>query len=232
MPPTTLLPSSPVFVPVSGPIPRCRHLVYNKPMQSILAVITALLVVSISACAQRPTPSPSPAPSPTQERLGDPVLTKIDSLSETLTTHRYFELKKEGFRIQLPENYVKYVPSKPASEGGTDGEIRWNLAEANIVIMVGDMDATKLAAFTPAQKLQVLSASLTGKKGFTKVAERDLIVNGVPAREAKFKNGDQIYLARDLFVGSRLFVFTASLSTIENSEALVTQALDTFEAIK
>lgn len=186
------------------------------------------LLVTSNALGQNPAPSPRP--------MQELRLTRIESITDSLSSNHYFYLKEEGFRIQLPGSFTRYVASNPASAKtpATDGQIDWNLPEAEVTIMFSDMDAKTIAAFTMEQKRRVLTSSLdamTYKDGVAKVSERDLSVNGVPAREAKFKIGAKEYLARSLFLGSRFFVFVVYLHPVENAEAIVKKALDTFEAV-
>ena len=186
--------------------------------------------MGVISFGQKPKPSPAP-------EGGVMRLTRTESITDALSTKHYFYLKEEGFRIQMPGNVSNYVPSKPASVSGagTDGQVSWNLPEADLDIIFGDMDSKLVDNLTPGQKQQVLLASLNvlaNKEGIIKISERDITVSGVPTKEIKYKHGEQEYLARDLFLGSRLFVFIACLHNVDNAESLVKHALDTFEAVK
>lgn len=202
----------------------------------LLFSFSIVVFVSSTAFGQKPSPSPTPKERELT-RLGEMRLTRIDSLTDALANKHYFYLKEEGFRIQLPGNFGNYVPSKPPTAGnqGTEGQITWSLPEAQIVIMFADVDAQKFAAFSAEQRLQILSKSLTQmlEKDDTKIFDRDLTVNGSPAKELRFdKVGKDQYLVRDLFVGTRLFVFVVSLNHVDKAEELAKQALDTFESIE
>lgn len=168
---------------------------------------------------------------------GEMRLTRINSITDSLAAKHYFYLKEEGFRIQLPGNFDDYVPSRPASAGivGSGGQITWMLPEAEIAIMFSDLDVKAFNGFTPEQKIKNLSRALavvTKEEGTTKISERDLTVGSLPAKEVKYKRGDKEFIARDLLLGSRLFVFVVYPHPVDNAEALVKKALDTFEAIQ
>ncbi len=181
---------------------------------------------------QQAKPSPRSTPEIREMRL-----TKIESISGALSTKHYFYLKEEGFRIQMPGNFAEYVPSKAASAEvpGTDGYVRWTLPESEMVIMFGEADPKIFAPLTPEKKLQILSIALNGtatKNNNIKISERDVTFNGLSAKEVKFKEGNEECIARGLFLDSRLFVFLAILQKVDNADAVVKQALDTFEPVK
>ena len=77
------------------------------------------------------------------------------------------------------------------------------------------------------------AAAIIAKPNTTKVYERDITVNGLPAKEIKFVAKGVDYIARGLFVANRLFMFVAALdSKADNAETIVRQAFDSFEPIK
>ena len=170
-------------------------------------------------------------------RPGEMRLTRIDSITGTLASKHYFYLKEEGFRVLMPGNFSNYVPSKPAKSGvnAVDGQVSWDLPEANVVIMFSNMDDKLFSGFTPEQKKLILSrslASMINTEGFSKISERDIVVSGIAGKEMKYQRGEIVYLARNLFLGSRMIVFVAQLHPFENAEALVEQVFDSFEPLK
>lgn len=168
---------------------------------------------------------------------GEMRLTRIDSITGTIASKHYFYLKEEGFRILMPGNFSNFVPSKPAGAGvdAVYGQVNWDLPEANVVIMFGNTDDKLISGLTPEQKDLVLSrsvASITNKDGFTRIYEHDIVVNGLAGKEVKYKRGETVYLARNLFMGPRMVVLVAQLHPFENAEALVKQVFDSFEPLK
>ena len=186
-------------------------------MKNTASLFFVLFSLSVGCFGQEPKPSPT------------------GSISDALSKKQPFTLRAESFSIQLPEP-KEYVPSKPPSEGveGKEGQASWELTEAFVFMIFGDMTPEKLATFSPEQRLKILSDGLRTmtEKDATNITERDVTVNGFPAKEIRYTRDGKEYIGRELFAGNRLFVFLAELHHVDNAPSLVTRAFDSFEFVK
>lgn len=74
---------------------------------------------------------------------------------------------------------------------------------------------------------EVEAANLNATGG-TQTAERSLTISGYPGREQQIQSATASYVFRMVFVGSRLYLFSAKGTEIQVASAMVITYLDSF----